>query len=315
VPSDVVSVARSVRLRLSGELWLFVAPRHRREQVEVHHDGTATLGHLVEALGVPLTEVGELLAAGVAVSSAQRPPAGVAVEVWAVRRPQRVSGWSGRFLLDVHLGTLARRLRLLGIDAAYCNDVDDGALIEQAQCQRRLLLTQDRGLLRRRALWAGAYVRGSRPIDQLTDVLERFAPVLAPFTRCTTCNGEVESVRKQEVAPKLQPGTRRCYQAYSEVPMLRTGVLARRTRPSPRRHRRHGSLGARPSRHILRALESRRFYDQRRGCLRGRRHGPRTVTDRVGDANGWAAAARVDAHLTGRDLLPCPIQPTDAPIV
>lgn len=215
MPSDVVSVARSVRLRLSGELWLFVAPRHRREQVEVHHDGTATLGHLVEALGVPLTEVGELLAAGVAVSSAQRPPAGVAVEVWAVRRPQRVSGWSGRFLLDVHLGTLARRLRLLGIDAAYCNDVDDGTLIEQAQCQRRLLLTQDRGLLRRRALWAGAYVRGSRPIDQLTDVLERFAPVLAPFTRCTTCNGEVESVRKQEVAPKLQPGTRRCYQAYS----------------------------------------------------------------------------------------------------
>lgn len=25
------------------------------------------------------------------------------------------------------------------------------------------------------------------------------------------------------------------------------------------------------------------------------------------------AAGRVDAHLTGRDLLPCPIQPTDAP--
>ncbi|HEX8933093.1 MAG TPA: hypothetical protein VF788_02640 [Pseudonocardiaceae bacterium] len=40
VPSvtlDIVAQARSVRLRLSGELWLFVAPLHRLEQVEIHH--------------------------------------------------------------------------------------------------------------------------------------------------------------------------------------------------------------------------------------------------------------------------------------
>jgi uncharacterized protein len=215
VTLDVVATARSVRLRLSGELWLFVVPHHRLEQVEIYHDGTATLGHLVEALGVPLTEVGALLAASVAVSAADRPPPGVVVEVRPVRRPQQVPGWSERFLLDVHLGTLARRLRLLGIDAAYRNDVDDDALVEQAQGQRRLLLTQDRGLLRRRALWAGAYVRGARPTDQLTDVLERFAPALAPFTRCTSCNGEVEPVPKQEVTHLLRPGTRRCYHEYA----------------------------------------------------------------------------------------------------
>ena len=194
---------------------MFVAPRHRREQVEIPHDGTATLGHLVEALGVPLTEVGALLAGTVAVSPAHRPPVGMAIEVRPVRYPQQVPGSSQRFLLDVHLGTLARRMRLLGIDTAYRNDVDDDALIEQARCQRRLLLTQDRGLLRRRALWAGAYVRGARPPDQLSDVLERFTPALAPFTRCTTCNGEVDPVSKQQVAHQLRPGTRRCYQSYA----------------------------------------------------------------------------------------------------
>jgi uncharacterized protein len=215
VTPDVVAAARSLRLQLSEELWLFVAPRHRREQVEIPHDGTATLGHLVEALGVPLTEVGALLAGSVAVSPAHRPPVGVAIEVQPVRRPQQVPAWSQQFLLDVHLGTLARRMRLLGIYTAYCNDVDDDALIEQAQRQRRLLLTQDRGLLRRRALWAGAYVRGARPTDQLSDVLEWFAPELAPFTRCTTCNGEVDPVSKQQVAHQLRPGTRRCYQVYA----------------------------------------------------------------------------------------------------
>jgi uncharacterized protein with PIN domain len=64
-------------------------------------------------------------------------------------------------VLDVHLGTLARRLRLVGVDAAYVNDAGDDALVEQANAERRVLLTQDRGLLCRRKLWLGAYVRGA----------------------------------------------------------------------------------------------------------------------------------------------------------
>jgi hypothetical protein len=88
VTPDVVAQARSVRLRLSGQLWLFMAPRHRLEQVQVHHDGTATVGHLVEAVGVPLTEVGALLAGNVAVSPAHRPPAGVTTR--CIERPTRL---------------------------------------------------------------------------------------------------------------------------------------------------------------------------------------------------------------------------------
>ena len=51
--------------------------------------------------------------------------------------------------------------------------------------------------------------------DQLADVLDRFAPPLAPFTRCAACNGELEQVSKQDVADELQPGTRRCYDEYA----------------------------------------------------------------------------------------------------
>jgi uncharacterized protein with PIN domain len=130
-----------------------------------------------------------------------------------VTRPQPVP--TARFLLDVHLGALARRLRLAGVDAAYPGDLDDDALIEQANAERRILLTQDRGLLRRRALWLGAYVRGARPDIQLADVLGRFAPPLAPWTRCTACNGLLRPAPKAEVAPLLQPGTWRTYQEFS----------------------------------------------------------------------------------------------------
>ena len=70
-------------------------------------------------------------------------------------------------------------------------------------------------MLRRHRLWLGAYVRGARPDDQLRDVLERFAPALAPWTRCTACNGLLAPARKADVEALLQPGTRRTYQAFA----------------------------------------------------------------------------------------------------
>jgi uncharacterized protein with PIN domain len=204
-------VEGQLSVQLARELWLFVAPRRRRGQFEVSYDGEASLGHVIEAFGVPLTEVGALLIDGVSATPARRPRSGATVAVSPVPRPQRIPGWAGAFLLDVHFGTLARRLRVLGLDTAYRNDADDEALVRQAREEQRVLLTQDRGLLKRRALWAGAHVCGARPSDQLADVLDRFAPPLAPWTRCTACNGLVDAVPKSEVADQLKSGTRRRY--------------------------------------------------------------------------------------------------------
>ncbi|MCP9950215.1 Mut7-C ubiquitin/RNAse domain-containing protein [Actinomadura madurae] len=207
-----------ITIRVADELLMFL-PAARREAVRrVAHDGTSTLGHVVESLGVPLPEAGPMTVDGEPADPAARPPAGAEVTVAAVPRPQPVplepDQAAPRFLLDVHLGTLARRMRLLGLDTAYHNDMDDPALVVQANEERRVLLTQDRGLLRRRALWFGAYVRGSRPDDQLRDLLDRFAPALSPWTRCTACNGELVPVDKQEVERHLQDGTRRSYDVY-----------------------------------------------------------------------------------------------------
>jgi uncharacterized protein len=200
-------------VRFAAELRPFLAPRHRSGQVRVPCDGVSSLGHVVESLGVPLPEVGHLTVNGGPAAPGHRLAGGDAAQACAVRRPQPLP--SARFILDVHLGTLARRLRLVGIDTDYANDRDDDALIEQANTTRRVLLTQDRGLLRRRSLWLGAYVRGARPDDQLRDVLDRFAPPLAPWTRCAACNGLLAPARKPDVEDDLQPGTRRTYQAFS----------------------------------------------------------------------------------------------------
>jgi uncharacterized protein with PIN domain len=204
-----------VVLRVVPELRFLLPARWRATGVvEVPYDETATLGHIVQAAGIPLTEVGALSIDGHLVDPSHRPQPGDNVEVSARPRPQPLDG-PPTLLLDVHLGALARRLRLLGLDAAYRNDVDDDGLIDQARREDRLLLTQDRGLLRRRVLRRAAYVHGSRPEDQTADVLDRFRLPLAPYTRCTACGGVVERVAKAEVVDRLEPGTRRTQDDFS----------------------------------------------------------------------------------------------------
>lgn len=179
-------------------------------------DGASTLGHVVESLGVPLTEVGSLTVDGHEVARGHVPAAGEHVVVGAVARPQAVEGAPLRFLLDVHLGTLARRMRLLGIDTAYeSHDLGDPALAARSAAEQRVLLSRDRGLLRRRELWAGAYVYSDKPDEQLRDVLGRFAPALIPWTRCTACNGRLRDADKDEVARDLEGGTKATYDVFA----------------------------------------------------------------------------------------------------
>ncbi|BBB01001.1 hypothetical protein RVR_8228 [Actinacidiphila reveromycinica] len=205
-----------VRVRIAPELRVFVAAEHRGDTADVATDGTSSLGHVVESLGIPLTEVGALRAGGREVPAAHVPAAGEEVAVEAVRRPQRVPGPPPAFLLDVHLGTLARRLRLLGVDAAYENeDIGDPALARWSARERRVLLSRDRGLLRRREIFAGGYVYSDRPEDQLRDVLGRFAPPLAPWTRCVACNGALAAADKDTVSDRLRDGTRKSYDVFA----------------------------------------------------------------------------------------------------
>ncbi|MGY1741529.1 MULTISPECIES: Mut7-C RNAse domain-containing protein [unclassified Blastococcus] len=217
----------TVTVAVAGPLRLFLPAGARAGgRRQLRFDPDATVGHLVQAAGVPLTEAGALRLDGEAVDAAARARPGATVTVGPVPRPQPAP--PGGFLLDVGLGALARRLRLLGVDAAWspdrrAADADDAELVAQALAERRVLLTQDRGLLRRRALRAGdrtwgAYVRGTGPDEQLDDVLDRFAPPLAPLTRCTACGAPLAAVTAAEVADRLEPGTLRTQTDFSRCP-------------------------------------------------------------------------------------------------
>ena len=206
----------TIVVRVAEPLRFLLSVGNRHGEVTVPADGVSTLVHVVESLGVPRTEIGELRVDGRPSPPETRPAPGDLIEVLPVSRPQRVA--EPRFVLDVHLGTLARWMRLLGIDTAYSNDASDPELVEQATAEGRVLLTHDRGLLRRRALPIGGYVHSPRPDEQLTDVLDRYDPPLHPWTRCLACNGVVEPVAKRRIEHLLPAGTRRCYDRFTRCP-------------------------------------------------------------------------------------------------
>jgi uncharacterized protein len=155
---------------------------------------------------------------GVPVPPDAYPRPGATIAVRPAPRPQPTP--PGGFLLDVGLGALARRMRLLGLDTAWspedrAPEADDAELVAAAVAGRRVLLSQDRGgpaAGPRRELASGGGQWG------LTDVLDRFRPPLAPLSRCPACNGVPVAVDAAEVAGELEPGTRRTATEFSRCP-------------------------------------------------------------------------------------------------
>lgn len=125
-----------------------------------------------------------------------------------------------RFVLDGHLGTLARNLWLLGVDARYGRALDDDQLADLAAREDRALLTRDRGLLMRAAVGPGYCLRSGEGEAQTGEVLRRFDPPLVPFTRCLRCGAPTAVVAKAEVASALadEPLTRQFYEDFRRCP-------------------------------------------------------------------------------------------------
>ncbi len=179
----------------------------------------------VEAMGVPHTEVDILLANGRSVGFGYRLQNGDDISVYppfsnvSVSPLQRLTPppqQPVRFILDVHLGKLARRLRLLGLDSVYHNVMHDAEIMEVARAEERIILTCDRGILKHRKVMHGCLVRSNRVEGQVREVLRRFrlSGQIDPWTRCLNCNGRLEGVAKGAIEDRLKAKTRRYYEVF-----------------------------------------------------------------------------------------------------
>lgn len=215
-----------VSLRFYAELNDFLAPELRQRAFSHAFERRTSVKDMIEAFGVPHTEVEIILVDGRSVNFSHIVGDGEQISVYPVfegldvtpllqLRPAPLR--EPRFILDANLGRLARYLRLLGFDCLYRNDLDDRGIAETAQREKRTVLTRDRALLQHRIIDHGYFVREVRPRLQVSEVLARFDlyRMLQPFSRCTRCNGLLETVDKAAVVERLEPKTKKYYDSFS----------------------------------------------------------------------------------------------------
>ena len=205
--------------RFYEELNDFLAPDHRRRAFEARCARAATVKHMIEALGVPHTEVELVLVNSESVGFDRLLAHGDRVSVYprfetfdltpllrARDAPPRVT----RFIADAHLGGLARLLRLTGFDTLYDNHYDDAEIVAIAVREGRIVLTRDRELLKRRELTHGCFVRALKPEQQAIEIFQRLdlARSARPFSLCLECNAPLRPIDKADVAHRLPADVR-----------------------------------------------------------------------------------------------------------
>jgi uncharacterized protein with PIN domain len=102
-----------------------------------------------------------------------------------------------KFIADVMLGRLAKRMRLLGYDVFYDSSLNDNGVIRQALEQQRVILTRDRGLANRPSAKNHLFIRSDGVDNQLREVIQHFS--LSPagaLSRCSVCNNVLEEMAR-----------------------------------------------------------------------------------------------------------------------
>lgn len=212
--------------RFYEELNDFLPPQRRKREFTCTCARAATTKHMIEALGVPHTEVELILVNGESVGFGRLLEEGDRVAVFPkfemidvtpilrVREhPLRVM----HFVADAHLGGLAHLLRMAGFDTLYDNNYHDSEIEVIVARDGRILLTRDRELLKRRSITHGCYVRALKPAQQLCEIFNRLdlARSARPFTLCLNCNTPLRPIEKVEVLMQLPPSVRERFDHFS----------------------------------------------------------------------------------------------------
>lgn len=218
--------------RFFGSLNDFLSTDERQSDVPYAFWGRPAVKDAIEAQGVPHPEVDLIVLNGNPVDFEARLTADDRVSVYPwIRRldldftlrpplPRPV-----QFVCDVHLGRLARHLRMVGLDTRYDQHQSDAALARLSDHEERVLLTRDVGLLKRRRVQLGAFVRAEEPFRQFAEVARRFDlgdASLDPFSRCLDCNTLLEPATPSIVASEVPPHARKVNDAFWRCPSCDT---------------------------------------------------------------------------------------------
>jgi uncharacterized protein with PIN domain len=213
-------------IRFYEELNDFLPARKQKQDLTVVFTRGNSVKDMIESLGVPHTEIDLILVNHAPVDFSYKVRDQDMISVYPIFETFDISTLNRlrpeplrrvRFILDTHLGKLARYLRMLGFDTLYDNRINDIDLAKIAGSGgQRIVLTRDVGLLKHKRINHGYFVRATQPRKQLVELLDRFdlRRQVTPFKRCVHCNGLLEPVQKPAVRGQVPEGIYRKFQVF-----------------------------------------------------------------------------------------------------
>jgi len=224
-PAYKRKLLKSITFRCYAELNDFLPREHRQKQFVYPMKTPVTLREAIESLGIPFSEVDLVL-----VNDQPAPlnrvlhehdlvslyPTFETLDISELKNGHGPALRTSRFVLDAHLGKLAKYLRMLGFDSMYRNDFGDDEIIDLSLREKRIILTRDKLLLQSRRVTHGYYVRSTEKHQQLREVVKKFDlySQFRSFTRCMTCNAELVPVNMEEIGHLVPQDIRQLYSEF-----------------------------------------------------------------------------------------------------
>ncbi|HSJ68980.1 MAG TPA: Mut7-C RNAse domain-containing protein [Anditalea sp.] len=171
--------------------------------------GNPSIMDAIEAQGIPHTEIGLILINNAPNNSNSKIQAGDQIEVYPNREYIKNDS-KIEFIVDSHLGKLAKNLRILGFDCLYDTNYIENRICEIAEQENRVVLTRNVGLLKNKRILHGYWLRSQEPSKQLQEVIDnlKLKDKIKPFFRCRLCNGLINKISKLTIEDQLLPMTK-----------------------------------------------------------------------------------------------------------
>lgn len=222
-----MSYEKEIRIRFYEELNDFIPLDLRKKEFTHIFTGNPSVKDIIEAIGIPHPEADLILVNGNSVNFNYKVQDKDRISVYPVFELLDISQATHlrkeplrdpKFILDINLGKLARKLRMLGFDSLYENNYIDDNLVENSHDQNRIILTRDIGLLKHKLVSRGYWVRSTEPEKQLSEVIKKFDlfSKFKPFSICMACNGGINPVDKEKILNNLPPKTKLNFDEFYE---------------------------------------------------------------------------------------------------
>ncbi|WP_372640771.1 Mut7-C RNAse domain-containing protein [Ancylomarina sp.] len=222
---DSEGIKKEFTFRFYAELNDFLT-LNRKQKAFVHAFKTPiTVRETIESLGVPLSEVDMILVNGTSADFEHKLsecdyisvyPVFETLDVSVITKVRKTALRTTLFVVDTHLGKLAKYLRMLGFDTLYRSDIGDDEIIAVAKKEKRIILTRDKSLLRSKEISHGYFVRSTEKHEQLREVVDKFdlRSQFKSFTRCITCNTSLVKTDKEEIRNRVEEDIFRIFNAF-----------------------------------------------------------------------------------------------------